>query len=228
MENIKFFLNNVLKPFGKTTIRLGASTEGKRYLKYFNKRPFKRAFLKNKKYNCSIIELKEFQLPEDYLKTIKGKNSADYFSRRSMKLGLSFSEFNPNEKIEEIFTINTSSCQRQGRSMDENYSIKIESWPHDDSNRWFGVFNIENQLVAYLWSIEMFELNLVNRILGHSDYLKSNVMYLLLTEFICEQIKQKTNENSYIMYDTFGRSNNGLVLFKKRIGFKSYTVNFKQ
>jgi hypothetical protein len=67
---------------------------------------------------------------------------------------------------------------------------------------------------------------LINRILGHGDFLKDNVMYLIMTRVVSEFIHAK--ESNFIMYDTFGQVENGLVLFKKRIGFKPYTVNFKR
>jgi hypothetical protein len=47
-----------------------------------------------------------------------------------------------------------------------------------------------------------------------------------MTRVVSEFIHAK--ESNFIMYDTFGQVENGLVLFKKRIGFKPYTVNFKQ
>ena len=70
----------------------------------------------------------------------------------------------------------------------------------------------------------MKDLSLINRILGHDEHLKNNVMYFLIVSFVKDIITSTVNR--VIMYDTFGKNQNGLVMFKKRIGFKPYTVNF--
>ena len=220
----KFIYNNVITPYDKIKIHLGESEEGKRYLIYFNLRTFKRGFIKLKKYNCAVLDTRKFSQIEEYISTIKGKNSADYFSRRCEKLMYSFRTFNPNDEINAIFEINNSVKTRQGRLMDEAYTKKITNWPNNEQNIWYGVFSNEGKLVSYLWSVKMKDLSLINRILGHDEHLKNNVMYFLIVSFVKDIITSTVNR--VIMYDTFGKNQNGLVMFKKRIGFKPYTVNF--
>lgn len=230
MSGYNLLIKNILHPFGKISISLGSSLNAIRLIKYFNKRTVRRFFLKNKKFNVALISLVEFDTPEEYMRTVNGKNSAFYFSRRCEKMGYKFRHFSPNDEIDAIFEINTSSAQRQGKEMDESYRTKVERWPEDDVNRWFGVYSNEGILVAYIWTYVVGEMVLINRILGHKEHLKNNVMYLLITKVICVFIGQRNEHKdriNYIMYDTFGRRDNGLVLFKKRIGFKPYTVNFK-
>jgi hypothetical protein len=224
MNDLKFLINNFLYPEGKIRVKLGDSSEGINYLNYFNKRSLKRLFIKNKKYNCSIIDASSFKSELDYYSTIKGKNSADYFARRCEKLGYTFTKFDPNQEIESIYKINTSTNTRQGKLMEGSYLNKVEKWENSESNEWYGVYSKENELVAYLWSIKLNELVLINRILGNFNHLNNNVMYLLTSRFIGNVIVQ--GGVKYIMYDTFGRKKNGLVLYKKRIGFKAFTVNF--
>jgi hypothetical protein len=223
-KDLQFLAKNILQPYGKIEVSLGTSEDGKRYLKYFNKRSIKRIFTKFKKYNCSILDTKLYENQERYISTIKGKNSADYFARRCEKLHYTFREFDPNLEINAIFYINTSVNDRQGRKMDDSYLKKVTQWPSNEYNVWYGVFSKDGNLVAYLWAIKMNELCLINRILGHEEHLKKNVMYFLIVSFIKEIFNSM--KNRVIMYDTFGRKENGLVLFKKRIGFKPYTVNF--
>lgn len=225
IDDFKFVWNNFFKPFKKVTIRLGTSEIAIRLRTYFNKRSARRLFIPNKKYNCAIIELRRFDSYEAYQATIKGKNSADYFSRRSEKLGYTWKTFNPNEFIDAIYEIHTSSANRQGRSMDANYLVKVNEWPSDTQNVWIGVFNTENKLVSYIWLVLSDELALMNRILGHNDFLKDNIMYLNNLGAI-SYLYQHQKSVDFLMYDTFGRTQNGLTLFKKRIGFKPYTVNF--
>ncbi|MBC9811958.1 hypothetical protein H9Y05_05650 [Crocinitomicaceae bacterium CZZ-1] len=220
----KFIINNVFKPEGKLTIHLGDSSLAKGLLKYFNKRILRKGGIKNKKYNCAVIRLDKFKDADEYRNSIKGKNSADYFARRCTKLGYTFQKIDPNQFIDDIFEIHTSASERQGRKMEESYLVKVERWPNDHENNWFGVFNSTNKLVGYIWLVKTNELGLMNRILGHNDHLKQNIMYLLAVETIANEIH--LGEHKIIMYDTFGAKKNGLVLFKNRIGFKPYTIHF--
>jgi hypothetical protein len=71
----------------------------------------------------------------------------------------------------------------------------------------------------------MEELILINRILGHANHLKNNVMYLLLTKYVTTKISN-LQYSKYLMYDTFGKKKNGLVQYKNRLGFQPYTVNY--
>lgn len=226
MKKYKFILNNILRPHGKISISLGSSPNAQTIRKSFNRRLVRKGFMKNKHFNIAIIDLSKFKTAEEYIQTVKGKNSADYFARRCEKMGYSFQLIDPNNEIEQIYKINTSTHERQGKSMDSSYLQKVLSWPNESGNKWYGIVDSEGVLVAYLWTIELNEMILLNRILGHQEHLKNNVMYLLLTKFIAESIEGR--KASYIMYDTFGKVQNGLVLFKKRIGFKPYTVNFEQ
>jgi len=222
----KFVVNNILSPEGKVSIHLGNSEVSNSLLSYFNSRSWKRGFIKLKKFNISLLPITDFLKEEEYLSSVNGKNSAAYFSRRCTKMGYTVRSFNPNNQIEEIFTINTSSTERQGRVMDKNYQIKVNEWPTDEENQWFGIFSEEGKLVAYVWTYIAGEMVLINRILGHADFLKDNIMYLLMTKVVAAFVQ--SDEINYLMYDTFGKVENGLVLFKKRIGFKPYTVNFER
>jgi hypothetical protein len=226
MKKYKFLIKNILSPEGKVDIRLGNSETANRLLSYFNSRAWKRGFLKLKKYNISLLPINQFSKDEDYLASVNGKNSEAYFSRRCAKLGYTFQSFNPNDEIDAIFEINTSSKERQGREMDESYKQLVAEWPNDEVNNWFGIYSKEGKLVAYVWTYEVGEMVLINRILGHDDYLKENVMYLLMTSVVSTFVND--NRINFIMYDTFGKFENGLVMFKKRIGFKPFTVNFKR
>lgn len=223
-KDLKFLVKNIFRPEGKISIQLGNDIGAKRYLNYFNQKSWKRGFIKNKKYNISLLPISSYQNPEEYLLSVNGKNSAYYFSRRCEKMGYSFKPFDPNSKIDAIYAINMSADERQGRKMDEAYRTKVLEWPSDEANIWYGIFSSDQELVGYVWTVNIGELTIINRILGHQAHLKNNVMYSLVTNVIGKAIEEKLVR--YIMYDTFGRKQNGLVLFKKRIGFKPYTVNF--
>jgi len=224
IPNLRFILDQVLFPKLKASASLGDSKEGIRYLDYFNARSWRKFFLRNKRYNCAIIDLAEFSDCDQYRLSVKGKNSADYFSRRCEKLGYTFLPISPNNHWNAILEINSSAQSRQGKTMDESYVKPMEHWPEDEINQWYGVFDSANKLVAYVWSIHMKELVLINRILGHDAHLNNNVMYLLCVHFIESALL--SGKARYVMYDTFGRTDNGLAMFKRRIGFKRYCMNF--
>jgi hypothetical protein len=224
MEDLRFLINQVLFPKMKATASLGRSPEGERYLKYFTKRTWRKLFLQSKRYNCAVIDIGAFSTADDYRATIKGKNSADYFARRCEKLGYTFRAISPNDYWQSIYAINHSAQKRQGKAMGDTYLKPLERWPEDALNQWYGVFDSSHNLVAYLWSVHMNDLLLMNRILGHDDHLKNNIMYLLSVQFVSVAIEQR--KARYIMYDTFGRSDNGLAMFKRRIGFERYRMNF--
>lgn len=224
ISDLRFVGNNILHPYDRITVRVGTGEIADRWRGYFNHRSWKRLFIPLKKYNCAVIPLSQFLDYEGYIKSVKGKNSADYFSRRSQKLGYCWEIFDANKYTEAIFEINTSASQRQGRMMDAGYLKEVTHWPNDENNIWVGVFDEHHQLVSYIWLVISGELALMNRILGHQLHLSNNIMYLNCIGAISYLFERNPRLN--VMYDTFGRKNNGLVLFKKRIGFKPYTIDF--
>lgn len=228
-EAIRNLVHALRNPEGKATIALGSSPLGKNYWHYFTKRHYSKLFIPHKSIGCAIIPLSKFSEPHEYRVSVKGKNSADYFARRSLKMGYTTGYFNPNDYLDAIHQIHTSAEERQGRKMDADYLKKVTLWEYDDQNKWWGVFGENDQLVGYVWLIELGELTLMNRIMGHAGHLKNNIMYLMCVEMIEFLIAHRDPQSvRFLMYDTFGLEKNGLTLFKKRLGFLSYNVKFKQ
>lgn len=82
--------------------------------KYFNKLHRLKLF-KNKSLGVSLIDLNDFANFEEYYKSINGKNSAAYYSRKALKREYKFVEIDRNNFIDDIFDINTSAPMRQGK-----------------------------------------------------------------------------------------------------------------
>jgi hypothetical protein len=61
--------------------------------------------------------------------------------------------------------------------------------------------------------------------MGHQEFMKDGLMYLLATEVIGSIIHQKSLVK-YVMYDTFFGASDGLKMYKKRLGFNPYKVNW--
>ena len=198
--------------------------EDKKLHRYFTKPHPRYKVFPNKSVGAALINLKEFADYETYLKSVSGKNSVAYYARRCLKEGFKCKKINISEYADEIILINTSEPERQGRAMDNSYIEKLD-YPIDIKNEYFGVFE-ENKLVAYLWLRYQGEFVIANRLMGHADYLKRGVMYLLLASAIENLMKEKNNEINFVMYDTYFGASEGLKLFKRRFGFKPYFVKW--
>ena len=213
-----------IRTLPKITVSMGGDEYGNKFFPYFTK-PHPRYFLfKNKTLGVALINLSDFKSPQEYTKSVNGKNSAAYFSRKAIKLGYHFKSIIPNQFVEQIYLINTSASQRQGVEMEISYKEKKNDYPLDKYNNYFGVFK-EDRLVAYLWLVQTGELVLVNRILGHAEHLDGGIMYLLLTSFT-EHVITTIPKAKVIMYDTLFGASTGLKMFKNRCGFKPYKVNW--
>lgn len=212
----------------KATINLGTSDDAVayKYYKYFTKIHRKFIIIRRKTVAVALINLTEFSDYNDYQKTIKGKNSADYFSRKALKRGYTFAKIDMNEYVDDIYAIHTSKKYRQGRKMDKGYLIKQESYPVIKNHEYFGIIK-DNHLVAYLGIAILNEVVIIFRILGHGDFLNDGIMYLLVNSTIGKIFEMNENKKiKYVMYDAFFGNLEGLCLFKKRLGFSPYKVKW--
>lgn len=208
--------------------------------KYFTKLHPKYKLIKNKSLGVALIDLQEFKNSEDYLNSINGKNSAYYYTRKALKRNYSFLEIDKNFYIDDIHSINTSSESRQGRKMDDAYLEKSTNFEKIANYKYFGVLDSNKKLVSYCDIGFYGDFCIVSRLLGHKDFLNDGIMYLMLTSLASlildnkyTDIKANKKENellkdiNYIMYDTFFGASSGLKLFKTKLGFKPYKVNWK-
>lgn len=70
---------------------------------------------------------------------------------------------------------------------------------------------------------------MIGKILGHNEYLKNNIMHMLLHDLIIDLIEKNKciEEKIYIMYDTYFGASEGLKLYKKKHCFTPYRVKWK-
>lgn len=203
-----------------------ASEEGRRMYRYYTRRHPRYFLIRNKTVGVAFIALKPFPGYEAFLATVSGKNSAAYYARRSERNGYRFRAIDPKLYIEQIHHIHTSAPVRQGKAMDTAYLEPLRTYPENANNTYYGLFRDE-MLVGYLWCVRSGELITLNRLLGHAGYLKDGIMYQLVLSGIREIFGMK-DRPAYIMYDTLFGASEGLGLFKKRLGFKPYKVNWKE
>ena len=219
-------LLKTIRALPKANIQMDISTEeGLRMYQYYTK-PHPKVFLvKNKTIGVALINLNEFKNFDHYLASVSGKNSAAYYSRRCEGKGYQFKNINPDEYAMEIDSIHKSANERQGKQLSSTYLKAILKYPKNQHNCYYGIF-MKDKLVAYLWTVKSGELMTLNRLMGHTDYQKDGIMYLLVLKGINEVMNAELKP-SYVMYDTMLGASEGLLMFKKRLGFQPYKVNWK-
>ena len=221
-----------IKKLKKVEIKFCKYTEDtrKKYketYEYFTKLHRLKLF-RNKTLGVALIDLNLYKNFDEYSDAIKGKNYALRYVKKAIKKGYLFIEIDRNDYIDDIYEINTSTEQRQGKPMGEGYLQKVNSYKNEANYRYFGVVNSENRLVAYCNIAFYGEFALIVTLLGHKNYLNDGIMYLMMVEFnkiMFEEYKQKGYK--YIMYDTFFGASEGLKRFKKRLKYQPYKVKWQ-
>ncbi len=194
--------------------------------RYFTKLHRLKLF-RNKTLGIALIDLNLYKDFDEYYKSINGKNSAVYYSRKAIKREYKFVEMNRNEYVSDIHNINTSSKIRQGRSMSSGYLTKVENYKNEINYRYFGVLDAKGMLLSYCNIGFYGEFALVVTLLGHKKFLNDGIMYLMMIEL--NKLVFTNYKNSgykYIMYDTFFGASDGLKKFKEKLGYKAYKVKW--
>lgn len=159
-----------------------------------------------------------------------------YYTRRKVrkaeKDGYEFAVIERDQHLEDIFEINTSMQERQGREMTEAYQKRpgpFGALPEFSCPRHrLGAYGIllDGKLVAYTWVYQVGEMCLFSTILGHGDHLRSGVMFQLIAGVLQNLIP--TSGTRYAMYNMHWSGTDGLRFFKERMGFRPYRVQWKR
>ena len=149
----------------------------------------------------------------------KGRNML----RKAAKNGYRVQAIDYDEHREQIFAINISKSERQGRAMDKAYL----QYPEKRSGplrqlgieyHSFGCFGADGVLRAYLNFYRFGNVFRIDKVLGHGAHLTYGIMNLLFAQsaiFLAEQYP-----HSYLNYLTM----NTIGDFKARLGFAPYNV----
>ncbi|HZF70595.1 hypothetical protein [Sulfuricurvum sp.] len=181
--------------------------------------------VKSKELGVSLIHLSLYSTCEEYLASINGKNSAFYYARKAKNRHYTVSQIERNSYLNDIFDINTSMPERQGKKMSSPYCQKSERLDDKENYKYFGVIDADGKLRSYCYIGYYGNFAIVSQLLGHKKYLNDGIMYLMMSEIICELIKEQ--KVPYLMYDTFYGAGEGLQMFKKKLGFAPYRVKWK-
>ncbi|AIF82014.1 heparinase ii iii family protein [endosymbiont of Acanthamoeba sp. UWC8] len=163
---------------------------------------------------------------EEYLQKIgcKSRNMI----RKSEKNGFYFEEFDHDEFIPDMYEINTSKSHRGGKPMSQGYQerpnliyLNHECYCNDHKIKFLGVFR-DGKLYAYCQLEIVHELAVINRILGHGDFLTYGIMNHLIKGMVEYLTGTKVKAMNYLTL----ASNSNLADFKKRTGFEEYRTIF--
>lgn len=184
---------------------------------FLTKRHPRFKIIKNKQIGVAYINLRSYLSETAYIESVNGKNSAAYYARKAARRGHNFCKIDRNKYAEDIALIESSREIRQGKKMPEGYG-KIISYDDKSNYEYYGVL-YEDKLVGYV-NIGIYgNFALIDRLLGHSDYLNDGIMYLMLTRVAKNFITSHVGVD-YLIYDTWYGGLPGLRNFKAKLGFK--------
>lgn len=139
--------------------------------------------------------------------------------------GYTFAELERADWEDDIYEINTSAPERQGRPMSAGYLERPVFDRLDqpcDRHRVnsYGVLDRHENLVAYAFVYRCGQLALVSQILGHLAHLEQHVMHLLVTE----TVHAETGQAGWLVYNRFDSGTAGLQQFKRWLRFKPVEI----
>ncbi len=146
---------------------------------------------------------------------------------RAARRGYTFSEIQRHTRAVELYRINTSAEERQGRPMGLGYrnppsETPLPAYPcARHAVRTYGIENKGRTLVAYCWIYRCGDLALVSQILGHADHLADEIMYLLVQGVL------EAEGEGFLVYNRFDSGTEGLRFFKTRCGFEPVEVEWQ-
>jgi hypothetical protein len=196
--------------------------EVERNYRHFTKPHPKYKIFQNKSVGAALVDLTRFRNRDEYLQTVKGRNSAEHHSRRARSRGYVVAEIDRNDFIDDIYAVNISVETRQGLPMDPDYLQKKTSYPRAPNFKHFGVLNSAGKLTAYGDLGFYGDFASFSRVIGMRN--NDGIMHLLLTEIIGQMIEG--GRYRYLMYDTYFGASPGLKAFKEMLGFQPYRAKY--
>jgi len=210
-------------PVASLEFRLDSNPDDVRAMyAHYTKRHPKYKLFQNKSLGAALVDLKRYPGREEYIKSLKGRNSAEQYAKKARTRGYKIIEIDRNNFIEDLYRINTSVEIRQGRPMDEHYQHKELHYPHLKNYKYFGAINAAGNLMAYANLGLYGNFAAFDRLLGVRN--NDGAMHLMVTEIICQLIEN--GKYKYIMYDTYFGASPGLKAFKNMLGFEPYRAKY--
>ncbi len=168
------------------------------------------------------------EVPESLEEWRSQHRTARKRSDRCERLGYEFSRIDYAQFSDDIYEINTSLLERQGRPMSDGYRKhhrqgSLPHYPCELHNiRTYGVLR-GSGLYAYMTLYRINELALVSMILGHGDFLRDDIMYLLFTGMLKEQAEL----GGWFYYNRWDSGQEGLRYYKEKLGFHEGDIRWE-
>ena len=169
-------------------------------------------------------------IPDDVDEWLAAHRTARKRSNRAAARGYRFGVVERHLHNQDIYDINTSAPERQGRPMANGYTQPVSFTPlpvypcDRHAVRTYGVKNPYGQLVAYLWLYRAGDLALVSQILGHADHLRNEVMFLLWHGMLGAE--SMVDPDGFVVYNRHDSGTAGLREFKERVGLEEVAVEW--
>lgn len=210
-------------PVANLAFRLGLNPDDVRRMHGHCTKPHpKYRIFQNKALGAALVDLRRYDSPDHYMRSIKGRNSAEHHARKARSRGYVVTEIDRNDYVDALYAINTALASRQGRAMDAAYQRKETHYVHEKNYKYFGVLDAGGRLTAYSYLGFYGNFAAFDRLLGLRN--NDGAMHLMLTEIVCRLIASR--EHDYLMYDTFFGASEGLQAFKKMHGFEPFRVKY--
>lgn len=154
-------------------------------------------------------------------------------ARAAIRRGYEYLRIDRSEWEDDLHEIRSSARSRQGRAMPQAYmqrhSYSSDAWPEPHCKRHLvtvhGVVGANGRLAAYAQIVQCGEVIRFNTILGHWDFLKDQVVWLLVMELTKWHVDECGA--AYSLYFTHDSGHgDGLRYFKERFGFRPAHVHW--
>lgn len=149
-------------------------------------------------------------------------------ARRARKAGYTVRPIRADDYRREILEIHRSASRRQGEPMRPETQSEEGIARSLGDRQGNGVFDREGHLRGYLLWIDAGELIMLRGLMGHADFLRDGIMYLLFAETISQAIEAgERGGAAWMQYTWHHRQGDGMRRFKRELGFRPYRVAWR-
>ncbi len=147
---------------------------------------------------------------------------------RCHRFGYRFAKVDYSLYDDDIYEINTSMMERQGRPMSDGYLHFVKHGRLPDypcvhhRTITYGVLAPDEHLCAYMTLHRSGELGMVSMILGHGDHWLNDIMYALFAGMVHDQ----SGSGGILYYNRHDSGTEGLRFFKERLGFREGKIEW--
>jgi len=196
------------------------------YYKHANGRSLRMPLVRNLEFGVALVELPDDF--NDYFMAVESSARRNY--KKSVRNEYSFSKFEYNDRLDDIWDIHRSAKFRQGAmpsELTDNRPSPInngKSLTNLHDYLYYGVFD-NNKLVAYLGVMLAGDLAMIGNIFGHADHQSNGVVPRALIDGADHIIKNYPSVK-YYGYGTYFGASDSLRRFKRKFHFTPKRVRW--